>query len=275
MVSTYVIETEDRAKSLASFLLKHGKYSPIAVDTETEGCDPSKESPIGTARVWCLSLAWYRGGGGLGQAQQPNAAFIPRQLLPYFESVLSDPTVGIVGTKLWGYDRHALKNHGIELRGILGDTLDMSRLLNPSKLSGHGLKAWGEKLGYEIIKLDKILEIPWHDENVFTYKSTRTVRSKLHGHRVFYYEGATVQKISFSQTMRLTPQKLWDHYPWRREALVEYAVQDARMSLDTYLHLKEQIDLLGIDQCTRLFQRRDGGPEDVCTAPQNIRRNSF
>jgi len=37
--------------------------------------------------------------------------------------------------KIWhnyGYDRHIINNHGIDLKGFGGDTMHMARLVNPS-----------------------------------------------------------------------------------------------------------------------------------------------
>ena len=39
------------------------------------------------------------------------------------------------------------KIHGYKHRGKVLDTLVMSRLLNPERMGGHGLEAWGERLG--------------------------------------------------------------------------------------------------------------------------------
>lgn len=38
--------------------------------------------------------------------------------------------------KIWhnyGFDRHIIGNHGINVKGFFGDTMHMARLLDPSK----------------------------------------------------------------------------------------------------------------------------------------------
>jgi len=51
--------------------------------------------------------------------------------------------------KVWhhyGFDRHIITNHGINLRGFLADTMHVARLLNPSShLSEYSLAHLSKK----------------------------------------------------------------------------------------------------------------------------------
>ena len=62
-------------------------------------------------------------------------------------SNLGDDTVIVCHNQL-GYDLRLMeKLYGYRHRGVVLDTLVMSRLLNPERLGRHGLESWGERLG--------------------------------------------------------------------------------------------------------------------------------
>lgn len=54
----------------------------------------------------------------------------------------------IVGHNIIGYDLPLMERlWGFRYEGIAVDTLVMSKLLQPKRLGGHGLAAWGERVG--------------------------------------------------------------------------------------------------------------------------------
>ncbi len=130
-----------------------------------------------------------------------------------------------VGTNINGWERPALANSGYELRGIAGDTLDMSRLLNPAQTledgEGHDLKAWGQRLGYRVITFDDVAGRP-----------EPGVLSK---------DGLS-QKVRWSKRELVPLPELWELYPQRHRKIMEYATQDAAMSLSTYWHIRRKLE---------------------------------
>lgn len=257
-MSDYYIKSHAEAKTL-HWLLRH-LPGPTALDTETWGCDPRKESPVERAQLWCLTLAWYEGEG---EREYMQTAFVPREFVPTLRLWLESVEHQKVGSAIIRYDRHVLANMGIRLRGIVGDTEDMSRLLNPSKMGQHGLKPQGQQLGYDVVDFGSIADRPKPGAKR-TFKANRAVRrwvcdeclldcTKAYGtepslghhtctacwgrcyqRTVHFTEGSEVQNVSFKTHETLSLPELWEHYPQRRKAIVEYAVKDARMSLDVW-----------------------------------------
>lgn len=220
----------DLARALDDYSLSTGL--PIGLDTETTSCDPKKEGPVGKAELWCLTLAWRTG-------QDIRRAFVPREYVYRLGLWLGDAKAPKVGTNIFGYDRHVIWNLGMECRGIVGDTLRMSRLLDPSKTAGHDLKTWGERLGWETIPYSAIAGRPAHGKPK-TYKRDRVVN--VEGVPTIYTAGSDVYPIKWGTTEYVPLQELWEQYPERRELILDYATQDAAMSLDVYEHLREEME---------------------------------
>lgn len=247
MSTHYSVSSDSEAQALLAeiehFSLATGY--PVGLDTETVGCDPGKESPVERARVWCLTLAWGtpRPFDAYDGPSDFDRAFIPREYLHHIKPWLEDHCAPKVGTNIFGFDRHVLRNEGIELRGIVGDTLRMSRLLDPSKTpmhcDGHGLKPWGAMLGYEIETLDTIATRP-KPGAMRTYKQDRSVVRE--GIPTLYCEGAECQNVSWKSKEYIPLPELWRDYPQRRAAIVKYATQDAAMSLDAYWHCRALLE---------------------------------
>lgn len=114
--------------------LRKETQAVFGFDTETVGIDPRKESAGGarTARIVCWSLAckdrWGRYRRWFGWSSS-LASFGP-----WLE------TAPLVGHNIWGFDWHMCMNHGIELKGIVADTLHMHRYATNGKTKQHGLK---------------------------------------------------------------------------------------------------------------------------------------
>lgn len=185
----------------------------VGVDTETTGCNPKKESPIGRARVWSLQLA----GNGW-------AAFVPAQLLhtPALVQWLEGPAPKC-GSNILNYDLHALHNEGIRLAGVKYDTWLMSKLLEPSELFKHDLKSWGKRMGYHTRAYEDIASVRKAGKEVTRKRDGVSYTNVLKGHRI---ESLDV---------------LWELYPQRRQQIVEYACLDAVMSRDVALYLCRQL----------------------------------
>jgi len=206
----------------------------IALDTETLGCDPRKETPIDKAKLWCITLAWRDPDSEAIQTQFLEAKYINHVR----DDILENPDWKKVGTNILGYDRHVLANEGIHLKGIVGDTLVMSRLLNPDQRAGHGLKDWGERLGFKVKSYTELASRPRHSAGR-EYKRTHNRYDKW----PIYIHPGPVWDIHWNSKPELIPlDQLWEEYPSRRQQVVDYAVQDAIMSLIVYEHLAKELE---------------------------------
>ena len=116
-----------------------------ACDTEVADLDISK-SPIGQGRVTCISIysgpeADYGRGPGYALWVDTTDEAVMRAFAPFLESEKH--------LKAWhnyGFDRHVLWNHGIDVRGLGGDTMHLARLWDAARKNGYSLEALTEEL---------------------------------------------------------------------------------------------------------------------------------
>ena len=116
-----------------------------ACDTEVAGLDLSK-SPIGQGTVTCISV--YSGpeadyGRGAGMALWVET--LDPAVLEAFRPLLESERC----LKVWhnyGFDRHVLWNHGLDVRGFGGDTMHMARLWDASRQAGYSLEILTDEL---------------------------------------------------------------------------------------------------------------------------------
>jgi DNA polymerase I-like protein with 3'-5' exonuclease and polymerase domains len=182
-----------------------------------------------------MTLAW---APTLDCPQHDETAYIRPEYIDVLRQWLESDIFPKVGSNIYGYDKHVLRNVGISLRGIRGDTQRMSQLLDPSKLFGHNLKTWGERLGFITAPFASVASrLKGGKERA--YKKDNLKAGRYAG-AVFVDLSLTKDKEYAKEVMSL--HELWDNYPQRRTKLMEYAVQDAVMSLAVYYHLREQLN---------------------------------
>lgn len=203
-----------------------GTAEYVGLDTETLGCDPSRQSPIGHARIWCLTLADER-----------FKAFIPGEQLHELKPWLEGNTPK-VGHGVLDYDIHVLVNHGIRLRGILGDTLHMSRLWNTDETFQHGAKSWAERLN--------IPQMHYVD-----IAGRRAIGREIRPAKDRTSKGAQyVEQAPYCNLLkgrRLVPLDiLWDEEPGCRGKLIQYATQDAYVTYKLYGKLRSLLGFQSI-----------------------------
>lgn len=222
----------------------------VGWDTETVGCNPRKESPVNKAVAYIQSFAWRNKHG------EVTAGVLHGEDVKHTK--VAHPKRTLVGHNLWGFDRHV-----INVPNPIHDTLVMSRLLNPSRDFGHGLKAWGERLGYDVTRYGELVCRPRHSNQVESYKRSHTKTKQycsdcnrawepaeycLCGCSVSYScpvtitAGAEWQKVNFNSYEALDLKQVWDEYPQRRQKILDYAVQDAVLHLELYEHLKTELE---------------------------------
>jgi DNA polymerase I-like protein with 3'-5' exonuclease and polymerase domains len=224
VIKTYV-DSEPSAVTLAKSLELHSLAigTPVAVDTETVRCNPKKESPVGRAELFCMTTA-YRAG-----LDTINAAYVPGRFLSYFKEWLEDDYEKC-GSGIMDYDYHVFANLGVHLRNVVGDTRRMSQLLNPSKMFGHGLKQWGERLGFTSHPFSTLQRQVASKGKPRTYKRDNDALGRV--------AGAEFQDIDLSKfTTTLELDEIWRDYPQRRQMIMDYAIQDPVMSLVVFEHL--------------------------------------
>jgi len=111
----------------------------IVIDIETNGLKPDK--------IWCIAAK------PLGEAV---VSFGPNKIKEGIDYL--NKADSLIGHNILGFDIPVIsKLHGIDLSKtkVIKDTLVMSRLFNPVRENGHGLKTWGYRVN--ILKKD-------HDE---------------------------------------------------------------------------------------------------------------
>ena len=103
----------------------------LVFDTESDGFVEEATT------AWCACTTDNRG----------RTRSYPTDKIPEFLSVLRGADL-IVAHHLIGHDLPLLeKIHGYVHKGLVLDTLILSRLLNPDLIGGHSIEAWGERFG--------------------------------------------------------------------------------------------------------------------------------
>lgn len=118
----------------------------FGLDTETTGCDPRIESPVGKARAFSVQLAVGNTCYFIPTFELPNTDVSFVHLIDHLKPLLRQKQEKAVFSNA-AYDFHVFANHGIRpVYGCLaGDTQVMSFTLD-SSLERHGLKELAKRL---------------------------------------------------------------------------------------------------------------------------------
>uniref|UniRef100_A0A7S4EZM0 DNA-directed DNA polymerase family A palm domain-containing protein n=1 Tax=Chrysotila carterae TaxID=13221 RepID=A0A7S4EZM0_CHRCT len=158
-VDVFEITDVRDAKAAVAVLKQHNDLMH-ACDTEVAGLD-LKRSPIGQGQVICISI--YSGpdidfGHGKGQALWIDTT--RSEVMDEFREWLNDENA----LKVWhnyGFDRHVLWNHGVDVRGFGADTMHMARLWDASRMNGYSLEQLTDELvGRRKIPMKEIFGVP-------------------------------------------------------------------------------------------------------------------
>ncbi len=124
-------------EALQSLIQELKKAKIFALDLETTAKDPMQASIVGISFAHRPDQGFYIpfGHHERGQARQLEREQTLRQLKP----LLEDPDANKVGQNI-KYDWIVLKRHGVDLRGVIFDTMVASYLLNPIRRA-HNLEA--------------------------------------------------------------------------------------------------------------------------------------
>ncbi|KAL1510633.1 hypothetical protein AB1Y20_006934 [Prymnesium parvum] len=184
-----------------------------ACDTEVSGLDLSK-SPLGQGRVICMSV--YSGaevdyGSGPGVPLWVDTTDL--EVLEVFKPWLEDEAV----LKVWhnyGFDRHVLYNHGVDVRGFGGDTLHMARLWDASRKAGYSLEALTEEL----------------------LEQKKEPMKELFGTPVLKKDGSAGKKLELAPVDKLQSS------PMTRKAWIDYSVYDAKSTWLLHDRLRSELE---------------------------------
>ena len=241
----HIIETTEQANEFLKYL--DTVPNIFGIDTETVGINPKVESPVGRGSIFCWSIAWFDARANLKDVRPgvPAAcrAYLSRDVLPAFSAWLSNEDIKKVGHNVFTFDRSMFANHGIELRGIVGDTLRMSKLGYNHPAASHGLKDLGKLLGYSMDGYSKLFSRP--ARNKVDYKPEpdypKHTRRKFGDRYVPTLVGTEIHTFSWSKTELIPLDELATHYPERVPILHKYASLDAKVTLELYVYLKAKL----------------------------------
>lgn len=111
----------------------------LAFDTETTSLDITRLELVGISLAPSAEEAIYI---PIGHKKGMN---VEGGFFSLLKAWAEDPEKKKIGHNL-KYDIHVLRRYGIELKGIAGDTMILSYLLDPDASTGHGLDALAERL---------------------------------------------------------------------------------------------------------------------------------
>jgi len=116
-------------------------------DTETTGLDPIEAELVGIAFSWQSHQGVYV---AFGQDEKEMLSWLDEISKPF-----SNPSIGKTGQNL-KYDLHILKNYGIDVKGVLFDTMVSHFLLKPDQK--HNLNIMAEQyLDYSMVKIEELI----------------------------------------------------------------------------------------------------------------------
>lgn len=140
-------EVEELDDVLAELYKFRAAGVPVALDTETDDVDPKEESPAGKGEIVTTQIAWIE--AALYFSEEEIRKRIEQDECEIVKVWIDcrDPRM-LQKLKMWiedeecpkvlqggKFDQHEFANHGIQLRGVVGDTLGMSHLQYPERLS--------------------------------------------------------------------------------------------------------------------------------------------
>ena len=173
-------------------------------------------------------MCWSIHHQAIGTLFVPNFNLSYISVLEAFRRWLEDSTPTKVGHNIYTYDSHMFANHGIRLRGVLGDTLRMSKMWS-NMGEGHDLK----HLMWTYLKLKG----PGEFMDLFSHRTclgvtpegplVETHRKVLDTLRVPTIVGGASSRVSWKTRDLIPLSKIPTDYPELLPTLVEYASLDA------------------------------------------------
>ncbi len=142
----------DTCEKFADFLHKLKKQEEFALDLETTSLISVDAEIVGLSFSWNEKEAYYIPV----KAPQGQAFLDVKKVINELKPILENAEVKKIGQNL-KYDFMVLKNYGIELQGIIFDSMVASYLLNPTKLRHNMDDLAMDFLSYETIPITELI----------------------------------------------------------------------------------------------------------------------
>lgn len=142
------------AEQFTEFIGKLSEQTLFAVDTETTSLNFLEAKLVGISFCWDDKEAWYL---PLGHQNVPagKQQIALTQAIAALKPILENEAVKKVGQNL-KYDHEVLAQHGIDLSGIISDSMLASYLLNPDQ-GTHNLTELAQKyLNFRVIEYTEV-----------------------------------------------------------------------------------------------------------------------
>ncbi|MGH7194755.1 MAG: DNA polymerase, partial [Candidatus Saccharimonadales bacterium] len=144
--------TINTPEALAGLAAELNKHSCISIDTETTSVNPSRAELVGVSLAWKPSEAYYLPV----RAPEGEPTLDLHAVVAALRPVLENPAVGKIGQNL-KYDMTVFRGLGIELRGIVFDSMVASYLLDAGERN-HNLDELAERyLQHTNIKIESLI----------------------------------------------------------------------------------------------------------------------
>ncbi len=142
----------DTPEFFARFLDELRKQPLFAFDLETTSLEPRRAAIVGLAFCWREAEAWYlpvRGPAG-------DKVLEEQDVLQALRPIWEDARVGKMNQNI-KYDLQVLKQHGIQVAGVVGDSMVADYLLHAGERS-HGMDVLADKhLNHRVIPISELI----------------------------------------------------------------------------------------------------------------------
>ena len=145
-------ETVDTSKKFDAFLKKLSKQKRFVFDLETTHLDPLRGDIVGFAFAWESGKAYYLPVRGPAE----EAVLDPVATLAALKPMFENPAIGKVNQNI-KYDRLVLRAAGVELRGVVGDSMVADYLLHAGERIHNLDELTRRYFGHENITIDTLI----------------------------------------------------------------------------------------------------------------------
>jgi DNA polymerase I len=142
----------DTPGKFTEFLKQLRRQKRFAIDLETTGLEPRRAEVVGYSFCWQAGEAWYLPV----RAPEGEARLDPAKTLQGLRPVLEDPSIAKVNQNI-KYDLLVLRQQGVEVAGVAGDSMVADYLLHAGERS-HGLEDLAHRyLGHQVIPITDLI----------------------------------------------------------------------------------------------------------------------
>jgi len=134
-------------QAIATLIDKLRSQPEICFDTETTGIDPNQAELVGMSFSYRTGEAWY--------VQCPADQEATKKILRAFQPLFEQPDITWIGQNL-KFDLLVLKWYGIELKGVLFDTMLAHYVIEPEGKRSMDLLS-AQFLGYEPVPIEELI----------------------------------------------------------------------------------------------------------------------